>query len=899
MDGLAVIAAIVALFAVFGMRRRVTALETRIASLVDELRALRTQAAFARRGEQSPAPEAPQLQAAPVDTPADVSTGPETAEGEPETEPGLAPVVPTPPVATAPATTLEERLGTRWAVWVGGLALALGGVLLVRYSIEQGVFGPGVRIALGALFALALVVAGEWFRRSENATPVGAIPAAHIPSILTAAGTISAFGTVYAAHALYQFIGPGAAFILLGAIGIATMFAAALHGPALAGLGLAGAFAVPLLVQSQQPNPWPLVIYLAVVAGAAYALARLRRWLWLAAATVAGAAGWGLALTGTVDLGGEILWSAALFAHVAVQLALAAAFMAIEPHLAVTDDAAEPDWIAAAALAALTVLAVLALGAARMDVWWTTFAVVAMAILGGTAWRSAPAAAAAPLAGVVALGAIVAWPGLKAPPEPSLLAPALEGVLRLPENVSQFLTFAALATLAVGAAAALRLWRGRALPMTTAGLYALAAVVPPLLALVLAYLRVTQFDRSISFALFAVVLAGIFYFAADRFDKPAGTDKTPAAHLAIGAFAAGVAAAMTLAFVMALDRGYLTVAFAVTALTTAIFATVDRIALLRYVVVAIGFIVLGRLAWDPRIMGADVGTWPIFNWLLLGYGAPAVAFLAAGHILKREAEDLAVRICDALGVLFAALLMYFQIRHALNNGDPLAPVSGHVEQGLFALTSLSFAAALVRMDLARANPVFRVASMIFGVISGLITLFGLGLVENPLLSHQSVRGPVVFSSLMLAYLLPAMAAIVLARIARGVRPGWYVTGAAVLAVVLLFGYVTLEVRHAFQGEILTIWQSTGAPEVWSYSVAWLGLGLAFLGYGLWRGSKEARLASAALVVLSVLKVFLYDLTGIGGFWRAFSVICLGGVLIGIGLVYQKLIFAKPQAPPPA
>ena len=40
--------------------------------------------------------------------------------------------------------------------------------------------------------------------------------------------------------------------------------------------------------------------------------------------------------------------------------------------------------------------------------------------------------------------------------------------------------------------------------------------------------------------------------------------------LAIGAFASGVAAAMTLAFVMTLDRGYLTVAFAVTALTTSV-----------------------------------------------------------------------------------------------------------------------------------------------------------------------------------------------------------------------------------------------------------------------------------------------------------------------------------------
>ena len=108
---------------------------------------------------------------------------------------------------------------------------------------------------------------------------------------------------------------------------------------------------------------------------------------------------------------------------------------------------------------------------------------------------------------------------------------------------------------------------------------------------------------------------------------------------------------------------------------------------------------------------------------------------------------------------------------------------------------------------------------------------------------------------------------------------------------LLFGYVTLEVRHVFQGEHIAIWQSASAPEVWAYSVAWLALGLVFLGYGIVRGSREARLASAALVVLSVVKVFLYDLTGITGLWRALSVICLGAVLIGIGLVYQKLIFA--------
>jgi uncharacterized membrane protein len=273
-----------------------------------------------------------------------------------------------------------------------------------------------------------------------------------------------------------------------------------------------------------------------------------------------------------------------------------------------------------------------------------------------------------------------------------------------------------------------------------------------------------------------------------------------------------------------------------------------------------------------------------------------LAFLGAGHILKREAEDLAARLCDALGVLFAALLFFFQIHHALNGGDLLAPASGHVEQGLFALTSLGFAAVLTRMDMARANPVFRAASLLFGIISAAVILIGLGLSQNPLFSGEAVSGPVVFNSLLLAYLVPGLAAIALARVARGVRPVWYVAGAAGLAVLLVFAYVTLEVRHAFQGERLALWQSTGAPEVWSYSVAWLALGLVLLFYGLWRGSAEARLASAALVILSVFKVFLYDLTGIGGFWRAFSVICLGVVLIGIGLVYQKLIFARPQAP---
>ena len=188
----------------------------------------------------------------------------------------------------------EERIGTRWVVWIGGLTLALGGFFLVRYSIEAGLLGPRVRVALGGLFALALLAAGEWTRRKESISDIVALPIANIPAILTAAGTAVAFATVYAAYALYGFLAPATAFILLGMVALGTLAAALLHGPALAGLGVAAGFVTPLLVSSEQPDYWALYIYLAIVTAAALALARIRLWRWLAITTIVFALLWTL-----------------------------------------------------------------------------------------------------------------------------------------------------------------------------------------------------------------------------------------------------------------------------------------------------------------------------------------------------------------------------------------------------------------------------------------------------------------------------------------------------------------------------------------------------------------------------------------------------------------------------
>ncbi|TIX55833.1 MAG: DUF2339 domain-containing protein, partial [Mesorhizobium sp.] len=177
-------------------------------------------------------------------------------------------------------------------VWVGGIALALGGLFLIRYTIEAGIFGPGVRLTMAGILGLVLVGGGEFIRRTGFKVPVQGAAGAYIPAILTAAGAFILFGTIYAAHGIYGFIGPALAFTLLGAIGVATISASLVHGLALAGIGLIGAMATPALVSSQAPNPWALFVYLAIVLAATAAIARLRDWKALAAAAFVGTGLW-------------------------------------------------------------------------------------------------------------------------------------------------------------------------------------------------------------------------------------------------------------------------------------------------------------------------------------------------------------------------------------------------------------------------------------------------------------------------------------------------------------------------------------------------------------------------------------------------------------------------------
>ena len=503
------IAAIVGVVMAIGTRSRLHALEWQLSRLERRLDGLsdsiaattpRTPPAAQVEPIPGPAPDMPPAprptfeQMAPI-TPAPADASEEVGAPPPMQAPPSAPAPPATVSPAPPAMGLEERFGTQWVVWIGGLALALGGFFLVRYSIEQGLIGPAVRVTLGALLAIALIATGEWARRTARLSGLAGLPIADIPSILAAAGTSVAYADVYAAYALYGFLSPATAFVLLGLVALATLAAALLHGPMLAGLGLVGAYVTPLLVASNQPNYWSLYLYLAVVTAAAFALARMRLWRWLAVTAVAFAFLW--AFPGIVGDGVDTL-SPHVF-HVAVGFALAAVLLVSGLLYGPPAEPSRIDPVSSGALAAFLIAAAILVLASRHDpLALGAFAALVVASA-AIAWRAEAAAAAVPAAAICAAIVMVHW--AVATDITHLIAPGGPAAGAVPEPArAEFGWHLVLGTgFSVLFAGAGFLAQGRSERAVVPVLWSASAAFTPIAILVALYYRIAGFDRSIPF----------------------------------------------------------------------------------------------------------------------------------------------------------------------------------------------------------------------------------------------------------------------------------------------------------------------------------------------------------------------------------------------------------------
>jgi uncharacterized membrane protein len=635
------------------LERRIEALAQTISELMPE--------SGARRAEASPAPEAPQAK------PTSEPPKREPLPSEPARQTGSfapPPPEPTPPPPSRPGfgLGLELQLTSRWLVWLGAVTIALGSVFLVRYSIERGWLGPGVRVAFGLSFGLALMLGGEWLRRQPLQRAIAAVRTDFVPPALTAAGLFAAFASIYAAYGLYHLLGPLVAFLGLAAIAALGVALALLQGPFIALLGMVGGFVTPALIESHTPSAFALFGYLLALVAGSLAVVRYKSWWWLAWAALAGSGSW-------LVLWFSIAWRPGDALPLGFLLALASLFLFVLPREA---DPPVTGWNPFAlarlgpgliARVAATVAALFILLLVQVDGYGGTsvgvLALLALAYL-VVARRYAVFEALAVVAALTVVTAMLGWylPADVSLPQPLYVIEgrahgAVPGPIVPPELVP-FLAVTGAFAAWFGLGGFVALW-GAARPWLWAGLSA----TTPLLLLAAAYWRIEAFEVHLTWAAAAFALGGAELAAATRVGR---YREAPGLTLALGVYAAGVVAALSLAAAMSLEQAWLTVVLALELPALACLAQRLELPALRKVALALAAIVLVRLVLNYQVLDYPLGAVPGLNWLLYGYGVPAVAFFIAARWFRRAADDLLVLILEAGALVFVVLLITLEIR---------------------------------------------------------------------------------------------------------------------------------------------------------------------------------------------------------------------------------------------
>ncbi|HVX85265.1 MAG TPA: DUF2339 domain-containing protein [Phycisphaerae bacterium] len=1030
-----------------GARKQTALLESQVAWLVEQFKAQAKSGARESptgRAVESPAVAEEPATAAPAPAPPPPvqprSDGKDEAfarltkrlpELAPGPEPELPPLEPEPSVTMAgalpmgepaapaqakaarapqPRVPLEQRL-IQAAVAIGGVALALAGIFLVKVAFDRNYLNPFVRVVLGTAFGLALLGAGVWRRKKEEG----------IAQALSAAGVADLFACFLAATNLYHLVSPVTGFVLLAAATALAVVLSLAQGPFVALLGLVGGFLTPALIRTDHPSALSLFGYLFLLEVGLVLVTRARRWAWLAALTVLASQAWVVLwlatqpwnpadgqVLGVFVLGSAMTMLAASLADEAwdqdAAWSQALCYLALVMGLALSgallarSDFSNMEWVflgllsaACVALAALRsayeplpwaaaalVWAMLAWsgrpweGAAPADLWRVA---VILALFGigfagaayGLAWRSKTPERSACLSACCAVGyTLLAYWVLGRSPRsdvwawlPVAVAAAYAGlgvpvylrrqragwddfletmvvcILTLPlaappmafGRATLTAMWSVLVPVSVLAGRLLRLrlpWIMGALVTTLVGMRLVInpmvleygtgpslwwnpliwGYVPAAIALAVA-VWLTELLRPQSkepdpgdisgyFELVAglVVLSFATLFT-HRVFNPAALDT---AEIDVGERAAlgnvwvflGIALTLLGVWLRPL-RGSTT-------------ATLGKAAL----VAAMSFVVVIEALWlNPLITTDYLGRgWANLLWPLFGLPAAGLGGMAL-WLRKRGTEAPALMtLCGTASLVLLFVLTNLLIRHAFQ-GPVLDITGGHgAEARIAERSTYPLAGMLLGMALLLCGRAWRVlglsmAGQLFALAGTACVVLVAVLTFNPLFNSEPVGAGRLMNWLLYAYGAPALVAgalgVWLYHSAEGGEAGHpdRVLGRVhgIAALLFLFVLVSLEVRHGFQGPVLS-GPGPSSAEMYAYSAAWAIFGTLLLLGGILTHSAVLRWASLAAMLLTMLKVFLLDVASLSDLLRVLSLLGLGVSLILLALLYHYFVFRR-------
>jgi hypothetical protein len=939
------------------------ALEERIARLEDEVRRLRAGLPAAATAQvEDPVATASETPTAPVEAAEDVAAPPpppSEPSPEPAAEPEPEPIrLPEPPEPPAVQIDWERWIGVRGAAVLGGVVLALAGLFFFRYSIEHGLIPPWLRVVLGTVVGCGCLVGADVMRRRPYGGTADAVAGAgivvlyaafwaaanlydligtgtlfvllvavtatcgalswrHQSLVIAVLGLVGGFLTpIFASRGSDNPIGLFAYLLLLD---VAVLFLARRRGwPLLALLALVCTAAYQALWIGDRMGPDRVLLGLGIIAVFAVVFAAGtergderggRTWFWTQAGAVLIPFAFALYFATNADLGERLVPLAMLL----VVLASAASWLCRvhrEPSLAVG---------AAASIVAVVAVWTAENSATTALAWQLAVACVVLAgIFHGFGERdpSGPGTdgivSAVGLFGVLVASAVVEpgevglWPWLAGW---TGLAALLLRQGGFPDRERLQLVAATLLAIGLAAFRGVHRW-AEGFPSTGAYLAIVlaAAVVLQVVAMRRAEGRPRRYGEQAA-ALFAVatmllivVMIGDAPFLALGTSTALGILATLAA-TRLGGSWWGLVAMIATAFAhtsWSMDRGEpTTLGFVAQAATVVLFTlwpflATDRLRGTRWpwwtaaLAGPMWFVALGQL-FSSRFGESAIGLLPL--------GLGAVTLAAAQRTRVEFAPDDPARTSNLawfLGVTTAFLTVAI----------PLQLDREWITIG-WALEGLALVMLWQRLD----HPGLKYVGL------ALLAAVTVRLVVNDaVLTYHARPAFRIVNWLLYTYLVPAAAllraSIVLAplevprlreweRPVYGERP-FGAMGAGLAGLVVVFAWMNIAIAEWFTvGPDLTLDFSRMPARDLTTSIAWAGYALGLLALGVRRHSVGLRWASLGLMMLTIAKVFLYDLGELGDLYRVASLLGLALSLIGVSLAYQRFVLRRDAPADPS